>query len=106
VWSFKKIKLKVNHNFEHYKTEREMLTPIPVKSYYLLLFVKKVIVVKKHNNSYLGLVTLSCGWKSPIVIKFHWKVDGSKQKKQKQKTKKTSTASKPGPGRFSNVSVN
>jgi len=38
-----------------------MTEPIPVKSWFLLLFVK-IIIVKKCNNLYLGLVMPSSGW--------------------------------------------
>ncbi len=41
-----------------------MSAPIPVKSF---LFEENKLVVKKHYNLYLGLVTPSSGWWSPIA---------------------------------------
>ncbi len=44
-----------------------MAAPIHVKSQRLLLFAKIILVVKKHNKLYLGLVTSSSGRTSLIV---------------------------------------
>ena len=44
-----------------------MAAPISVKRQCLLLFAKKILVVKEHNNLYLGLVTPSTGLYSPNI---------------------------------------
>jgi hypothetical protein len=44
-----------------------MTPPILVKSLCLHLFGEKNLVVKEYNNLYLGLVTPSSGWYSPII---------------------------------------
>jgi len=46
-----------------------MTARIPVKSYRILLLLKKIIFyLKKRNSLYLGLVPPSGGWQSLIAL--------------------------------------
>ncbi len=45
-----------------------MVAPIPVKSLCLHLFAQNILLVKKCNSLYLGLVMPSGGWWSPIDL--------------------------------------
>jgi hypothetical protein len=59
---YKRISCKQNARWEH-------LSRLKARAFFSL---KKKIVVTKHYNLYLGLVTSSSGWWSPIKIKCSW----------------------------------
>ncbi len=59
ILQWKGISCKQNARWQH-------LSRLKASAFFSL---KKKIVVKKHYNLYLGLVTPSSGWRSPIVLK-------------------------------------